>query len=91
MFIAVDKNSILNLFKVDTFSELESVLELMSPSLVEYHLMSFLNGGNTSYFDKKDVETSLYFGEYSLYIDYNKNIFIELNKTEENSQTLTFW
>ena len=67
MFIAVDKNSILNLFKVDTFSELESVLELMSPSLVEYHLMSFLNGENTSYFDKKDVETSLYFGEYSLY------------------------
>ena len=56
MFIAVDKNSILNLFKVDTFSELESVLELMSPSLVEYHLMSFLNGENTSYFDKKDVE-----------------------------------
>ena len=53
MFIAVDKNSILNLFKVDTFSELESVLELMSPSLVEYHLMSFLNGENTSYFDKK--------------------------------------
>ena len=89
MFIAVDKNSILNLFKVDTFSELESVLELMSPSLVEYHLMSFLNGENTSYFDKKDVETSLYFGEYSLYIDYNKNIFIELNKTTSSIPTLT--
>ena len=91
MFIAVDKNSILNLFKVDTFSELESVLELMSPSLVEYHLMSFLNGENTSYFDKKNIETTFNIGDYNLHIDYNDNVFIELNKTEENSQTLSFW
>ena len=91
MFIAVDKNSILNLFKVDTFSELESVLDSMSPSLVEYHLSNFLDSDNSSYFDKKNIETTFNIGDYNLHIDYNDNIFIELNKTEENSQTLTFW
>ena len=91
MFIAVDKNSILNLFGVDTFSGLESALELMSPSLVEYHLSNFLDSDNSSYFDKKNIETTFNIGDYNLHIDYNDNIFIELNKTEENSQTLTFW
>ena len=91
MFIAVDKNSILNLFKVDTFSELESVLELMSPSLVEYHLSNFLDSDNSSYFDKKNIETTFNIGDYNLHIDYNKNLFIEVNEAQKDEQTLSFW
>ena len=85
------KNIILNIFGVDTFYGLEKVLDNMSPSLVEYHLSNFLDSDNSSYFDKKNIETTFNIGDYNLHIDYNDNIFIELNKTEENSQTLTFW
>ena len=62
----------------------------MSPSLVEYHLSNFLDSDNSSYFDKKILKLLFNIGDYNLHIDYNDNIFIELNKTEENSQTLTF-
>lgn len=91
MFVNIDKNIILNIFGVDTFYGLEKVLDSMSPSLVEYHLSNFLGSDNSSYFDKKNIETTFNIGDYNLHIDYNDNIFIELNKTEENSQTLTFW
>ena len=91
MFVNIDKNIILNIFGVDTFYGLEKVLDNMSPSLVEYHLSIFLDSDNSSYFDKKNIETTFNIGDYNLHIDYNDNVFIELNKTEENSQTLTFW
>ncbi|MCT7530981.1 hypothetical protein [Aliarcobacter cryaerophilus] len=91
MFVNIDKNIILNIFGVDTFYGLEKVLDNMSPSLVEYHLSNFLDSDSSSYFDKKNIETTFNIGDYNLHIDYNDNIFIELNKTEENSQTLTFW
>ena len=58
----------------------------------KWHIKSnFLDSDNSSYFDKKNIETTFNIGDYNLHIDYNDNIFIELNKTEENSQTLTFW
>ena len=75
MFVNIDKNIILNIFGVDTFYGLEKVLD----------------SDNSSYFDKKNIETTFNIGDYNLHIDYNDNIFIELNKTEENPQTLTFW
>ncbi len=91
MFISVDKNIILNLFGVDTFYGLESVLDTMSPSLVEYHLSNFLDSDNSSYFDKKNIETTFNIGDYNLHIDYNKNLFIEVNEAQKDEQTLSFW
>ncbi|AXK48873.1 hypothetical protein CRU87_02175 [Aliarcobacter trophiarum LMG 25534] len=91
MLVLVDKNSILNLFGVDTFGDLESILDTMSPSLVEYHLSNFLNSEDLGYFNKKDIENSFYIGDYSLYLDYNKNIFLETNELKEDTQTLSLW
>ena len=91
MFVNIDKNIILNIFGVDTFYGLEKVLDNMSPSLVEYHLSNFLDSDNSSYFDKKDIETTFNVGVYNLHIDYNKNLFIEVNEAQKDEQTLSFW
>ena len=49
---------------MDTFYGLEKVLDNMSPSLVEYHLSNFLDSDNSSYFDKKNIETTFNIGDY---------------------------
>ncbi len=92
MLVLVDKSSIFRLFGVDTFFDLESTLYSMSPSLVEYHLTSFLDSENLNYFNKKNIETSFYIGGFSLYLDYNKDIFLEENSTKEDTiERLSLW
>lgn len=91
MLVSIDKNTIFNLFGADTFNNLETIFDNMSPSLVEYHLADFCNSDNLSYFNKKDVENSFHFGDYGLYIDYNKNMFLEINETKQDDTTLSLW
>ena len=39
--------------------------------------ISFANNDD-SYFNKRDIEESISIGDYNLYIDYSKNIYLEL-------------
>lgn len=89
MVTQVNKDSLYNIFGVDNFSLLEGAVENMAPSLVEYYLSSFTNGDD-EYFNKRDIEETISIGDYSLYIDYNKNIYLEQNSTNEDS-TQSFW
>ena len=45
---------------------------------------------NEYYFNKRDIEESISIGDYNLYIDYSKNIYLELNNIIEDS-TQSFW
>jgi hypothetical protein len=89
MIIQVNKDSLYNMFGVDNFNLLENALDNMAPSLVEYYLSSFANNDD-SYFNKRDIEESISIGDYNLYIDYSKNIYLELNNIIEDS-TQSFW
>ena len=89
MITQVNKDSLYNMFGVDNFNLLENALDNMAPSLVEYYLSSFVNNDD-SYFNKRDIEESISIGDYNLYIDYSKNIYLELNNTIEDS-TQSFW
>ena len=89
MITQVNKDSLYNMFGVDNFNLLESALDNMAPSLVEYYLSS-LTSNDDSYFNKRDIEDSISIGDYNLYIDYSKNIYLELNNTIEDS-TQSFW
>ncbi len=89
MIIQVNKDSLYNMFGVDDFNLLEDALDNMAPSLVEYYLSSLANNDD-SYFNKRDIEESISIGDYNLYIDYSKNIYLELNNIIEDS-TQTFW
>ena len=82
MITQVDKDSLFNTFGVKNFELLHSAIDNMAPSLVEYYLSSFTNDDEL-YFNKRDIEESISIGDYNLYIDYTKNIYLELNSTTE--------
>jgi hypothetical protein len=89
MITQVNKNSLFNMFGVKDFKLLEGAIDNMAPSLVEYYLSSLTDDDDT-YFNKRDIEESISIGDYNLYIDYSKNIYLELTSTfEDVSQS--FW
>lgn len=89
MITQVDKDSLFNTFGVKNFKLLHSAIDNMAPSLVEYYLLSFTSDDEL-YFNKRDIEESISIGDYNLYIDYTKNIYLELNSTTEEI-TQSFW
>ncbi|RXJ87614.1 hypothetical protein [Arcobacter sp. CECT 8985] len=86
----VNKDILFNTFGVTNFLSLEEAINTMPPSIVEYHLDSIDDEQSNIYLNKKDIEKSLYFGEYSIYQDYDENVFLEVEIKEEELTT-SFW
>lgn len=89
MITLINNSSLFNMFGVGEFNLLEGAIDNMAPSLVEYYLSS-LSDNDDTYFNKKDIEESISIGDYNLYIDYSKNIYLELTSTFEDN-TQSFW
>ncbi len=90
MITQINTDSLYNLFRVVDFNLLESAIDSMAPSLVEYHL-SGLMGDDDLYFNKRDIEESISVGNYNLYIDYSKNIYLEELSKLIDYNTQSFW
>jgi hypothetical protein len=90
MITKINTDSLYNLFRVVNFDLLEGAIDNMAPSLVEYYLSGFINDDN-SYFNKRDIENSISIGNYNLYLDYSKNIYIELIEDMIDDNTQSFW
>ncbi len=91
MITQINKDSLFNMFGVNDFNLLEGALDNMAPSLVEYYLSS-LTSDDELYFNKRDIEESISIGDYNLYIDYSKNIYLEINSTDQETIiTQSFW
>lgn len=89
MITLVNKDSLYNLFGAVNFQSLEELVEGMAPSLVEYHLSSLCEYSDEIYFNKRDVESRFSIGDYSLYIDYSENIYLEFEESSfEDSSSL---
>lgn len=78
MTAQVSKNLLLNTFGVDDFNCLEEAIGDMPPSMVEYHLANLSNFDEDFYLNKRDIEKTVNFGEYSIYLDYSNNIYLEV-------------
>lgn len=92
MITLLNKNSLYNTFGVDSFKSLEDVVNNMAPSLVEYHLSDLSQYSEDAYLNRTQIEQSVYIGDYSLYIDYSDNIYLELSNDEVNSyETSSLW
>lgn len=88
MITLINKESLYNSFGVDKFINLELAIESMAPSLVEYYLSSLCEYAEDIYFNKREIENSISLGEYSLYKDYNSNIYLEINTIEQETDSL---
>ncbi len=92
MTFLLNKSSLYNTFGVDNFNNLEDAVNNMAPSMVEYYLNDLREFSEDTYLNKSQIESSLFIGDYSLYIDYSDNIYLELdNDALQPYETGTFW
>lgn len=90
MLIQLNKDSLFTTFSVDSFDSLEGSINNMPPSMVEYHLADLFAYNDDYYLNKKDIQDTVRFGDYSIYLDYSENIYLE-NQIEENNLTQSLW
>jgi len=92
MITLVNKISLYNTFGVDNFNSIEEAINTMAPSMVEYYLSDLSEYSEDIYLNKKDIENTLSLGDYNLYIDYNDNIYLELDNNQISVyETASFW
>ena len=93
MISILNKHSLYHTFNVKNFNYLEEAINSMAPSMVEYYLKDLCEDNDDNiYLNRKDIENTLVIGEYSLYIDYSENIYLEIdNDVLNNQETTSFW
>lgn len=92
MVSLLNKNSLYSTFGVHEFSSLEQNIQTMAPSMVEYYLYELSSGNEYTYLNKKYIQESISIGEYSIYLDYNEEVFLEFeNINEEELITNSLW
>lgn len=89
--ILLDKEQLYNTFRADSFFNLSSIMECSAPSLVEYYLSDLENYGVESYLNKRDIENSISFGDFNIYIDYSQNVYLEHLQSDSSETTNSFW
>ncbi len=93
MTVLIDKTSLYSTFSVTCFDELEITIDTLSPSMTEYYLSDIASLNNDSiHLNKSNVQKSLILDNYYLYLDYSDNIFLEINKDEDDEfETGSLW
>jgi len=91
MILLLNKSSLYSVFAVDNFQNLDEVINNMSPSMVEYYLSGLSNGVDGVYLNKKNIQNSIHAEEYSLHIDYNDEIYLEIKERNEDLETHSLW
>ena len=93
MMLLLNKNSLYSTFGVNDFDSLESAVSSMAPSMVEYYLSDLSSGNDDSYLNRRNIQKSLDIGEYSLYIDYDNEVYLEIDAAVSNDdfETGSLW
>lgn len=97
MITLLNKDSLFTTFGVEDFNSLGNSINNMAPSMVEYYLSDLCDYSNINdcengfYLNRRNIENSITIGEYSIYIDYNEDIFLEIDTTEEEYETGSLW
>ncbi|MEA2017087.1 MAG: hypothetical protein U9N59_01455 [Campylobacterota bacterium] len=92
MIIQLDKNLVYSTFNVENFEQIELTTQSMAPSMVEYYLSDLATiSEEPSYINKSNIQHSIVLDEYSLYFDYDNNIYLEFLEKEDNYETTTLW
>jgi len=93
MVLQLNSNSLYATFGVDSFYLLDEAINNMAPSMVEYYLSDLSNGNDDVYLNKKNIQNSINIGEYSIYLDYDDEIYLEIEDTkiEDDYGTGSLW
>lgn len=91
MLILLNKTSLYNTFGVNTFDELESSINTMAPSMVDYYLSDLCSYNEETYLNKRNIEKSIVIDDYSIYYDYDENIYLEMSEEINENETASLW
>ncbi len=92
MVIQLDKNQLFSTFDVSSFEQLQANTQSMAPSMVEYYLSDLSSQSDTqSYINKSNIQNSILLDEYSIYYDYNNDIYLEFVQKEDAYETESLW
>ncbi len=93
MILLLNKSLLYSTFGVDNFSSLEQIINSMAPSMVEYYLSDLSNNNNDAYLNKRNIQDTINIGEYFLYLDYDDEVFLEIDDAISNKEfeTNSLW
>jgi len=92
LIIQLDINILFHTFKVSSFDQLEEAMHSLAPSIVEYYLDDLSSSTNESiYINKSNIQQTIFLDEYSLYLDYEDSIFLELIEKDNEYETESLW
>ena len=92
MVLLLNKNSLYSTFGVNDFNSLDENIQSMAPSMVEYYLSDLSGDNEDTYLNKRNIQDSISIGEYSIYLDYDDEIYLEIkNFIEDSFETRSLW
>ena len=92
MIIQIDKESLYKTFSVECFLSIENSTQQMAPSMVEYYLNDLAASNNGSaYINRSQIQQTIFLDEYSLYMDYNNDIYLEFIQKDDQYETESLW
>ena len=93
MVIALDTTTLYSTFNVENFEQLEKSTQVIAPSMVEYYLsdLASANDDGESYINKTNIQQTIFLDEYSLYLDYSDNIYLEFEEKQSEYETESLW
>lgn len=65
----------------------------MAPSMVEYYLSDLASSSDftESYINKTNIQQTIFLEDYSLYIDYNNDVYLEFTQKDDEYETQSLW
>lgn len=88
----LNKTSLFSTFDVEDFTSLDDAINNMAPSMVEYYLSDLSNGNDDAYLNKRNIQSSISIGEYSLYLDYDDEVYMEIeDSVNDEYETGSLW
>ncbi len=91
MILLLNKISLYSTFGVNDFNSLDHAINNMAPSMVEYYLSDLSNGNENIYLNKRNIQDSLNIGDFSIYLDYEDEIYLEISDDKEEFETTSLW
>jgi len=92
MILLLDKNSLFSSFGVDSFESLDTAVNNIAPSMAEYYLSNLSQGGDDVYLNKRDIQNSINIGDFSLYLDYDEEVYLEMEDLNtQEVETGSLW
>lgn len=89
MILLLNKDSLFSAFGVDSFQNLDSAINNMAPSMVDYYLSDLSNGMDDIYLNKRSIQNSICTGDFSIYLDYDEEIYLEIEEVSDSLELET--